>query len=178
MVVVEPGKQGMRTPCVQLADLRDQVSERRHRSLLKAVSWRIVGTVDTTLLSWIFTRTLGKALQIGGIELLTKIVLYYLHERIWLAAPWATRVVQENGIRVVRDEHRRSIAKGISWRITGTIDTILVALFVTGDYSKALSIGLTEVVTKVFLYYLHERAWLRIQLGRLKPGEVDNGGGI
>lgn len=154
------------------------MSERRHRSLLKAISWRLIGTVDTTLLSWIFTRTLGKALQIGGIELFTKIALYYLHERIWLAVPWAKTGVQENGVLVPRDEHRRSIAKGVSWRITGTIDTTLIAFFVTGDYSKALSIGLTEVLTKVFLYYLHERAWLRVQLGRLKPSEVNNGGGI
>ena len=48
----------------------------------------------------------------------------------------------------------------------------------TGDYSKALSIGATEVITKVFLYYLHERVWQRVQLGRLRPGEVENGGGL
>ena len=154
------------------------MSEKRYRSLFKGISWRIVGTVDTTLLSWIFTRTVGKALRIGGIEFFTKIFLYYLHERIWLAVPWARKVVEENGVPVPYDEHCRSIAKGVSWRITGTIDTTVIAFFITGDYRKALSIGLTEVVTKVFLYYLHERLWLRIQLGRLRPGEVDNGGGI
>lgn len=142
------------------------MSERRHRSLLKALSWRIVGTVDTTLLSWLFTRTLGKALQIGGIELFTKIVLYYLHERIWLAVPWAKQVVEEDGSIVVKEEHHRSVVKGVSWRITGTVDTIIIAFFITGDYSKALSIGMTEVVTKVFLYYLHERVWQRLEFGR------------
>ena len=156
----------------------ERMSEKRYRSLLKGISWRVVGTVDTTLLSWIFTKAIGTALKIGGIEFFTKIILYYLHERIWLAVPWAKKAVQEKGILVPRDEHRRSIAKGISWRITGTLDTTLIAFFVTGAYSKALSIGLTEVGTKVFLYYLHERAWLRVQMGRLRSGEVESGGGI
>lgn len=154
------------------------MSEKRHRSLCKGISWRLVGTADTIVLSWLFTRTLEKALHIGGIEFFTKILLYYLHERLWLALPWARTVVRQDGVRVASDGHRRSIAKGVSWRITGTIDTILVAFFVTGDYSKALSIGAMEIVTKVFLYYLHERIWQRIPLGRLPPVEQEHGGGI
>jgi uncharacterized membrane protein len=154
------------------------MSEKHHRSLVKGVSWRIVGTADTIFLSWIFTGTMGTALKIGGVEFFTKVFLYYLHERIWLAVPWARNVVKEDGVLVSKDGHRRSIAKGVSWRITGTVDTILVAFFITGDYSKALSIGATEVITKVFLYYVHERVWHRVEFGRLKPGEVENGGGI
>ncbi len=153
------------------------MSEQPHRSLFKAISWRIVGTLDTILLSWIFTRTIGKALQIGGIELFTKIFLYYLHERIWLSVAWAKKVTEKNGVLVTMEEHRRSVAKGVSWRITGTADTTLIAFLVTGDYSKALSIGMTEVVTKVFLYYLHERVWMRVHVGRQRSGEMDNGGG-
>lgn len=141
------------------------MSEERHRSLFKGISWRIVGTVDTTLLSWLFTGTLHKALRIGGIEFVTKIFLFYLHERVWLAVPWGRRMVEKNGSNVASDEHRRSIAKGISWRIVGTIDTMIIAFFVTGEYSKALSIGGTEVVTKVFLYYVHERIWQRVGFG-------------
>jgi uncharacterized membrane protein len=142
------------------------MSEKRYRSLFKGISWRIVGTVDTMLLSWFFTRTVGKALRIGGIEFFTKILLYYVHERIWMAVPWGQRVVANNGIHMARDGRRRSIAKGISWRITGTVDTVIIAFFVTGEYSKALSIGMAEVCTKVLLYYVHERAWQRLSLGR------------
>lgn len=151
------------------------MSEKRHRSLVKGISWRIVGTVDTTILSWLFTRTLGTALRIGGIELFTKIVLYYLHERVWLAVAWGQHVVNESGIAVKRDEHRRSLAKGITWRITGTIDTIVIAFIVTGRGSTALSIGLAEVVTKVLLYYVHERVWLRIPWGQRRRGTTTNG---
>ncbi len=58
-------------------------NERPARSLLKAVSWRVTGSLDTILLSWIFTQQLTIAIAIGSTEIVTKIVLYYLHERIW-----------------------------------------------------------------------------------------------
>lgn len=62
----------------------------------------------------------------------------------------------------------RSFVKALSWRFTGTIDTIVVSYLVTGKVKMALSIGLVELFTKVCLYYLHERAWNRIPLGRIK----------
>jgi uncharacterized membrane protein len=142
------------------------VNERRYRSLVKGISWRVIGTVDTTLLSWLFTGALHKAVRIGSIEFFTKIFLFYLHERIWLKVPWARTLVEEDGVLVPRDEHRRSVAKGLSWRITGTIDTIIIAFLVTGRGLQALSIGLTEVATKLVLYYWHERIWQRLNFGR------------
>lgn len=63
------------------------------------------------------------------------------------------------------DTHSRSFAKALSWRATGTIDTMIISLVVTGSIKLAATIGLTEVVTKSLLYYLHERAWLRIPYG-------------
>jgi uncharacterized membrane protein len=67
------------------------------------------------------------------------------------------------------DTHSRSFAKAISWRVTGTIDTMLISLIVTGSLKLAATIGLTEVLTKSLLYYLHERAWLKIPYGRRYP---------
>ncbi|MEX1002019.1 MAG: DUF2061 domain-containing protein [Crocinitomicaceae bacterium] len=49
--------------------------------------------------------------------------------------------------------------KTISWRIVGTIDTMVIAYLLTGELAIAFSIGSVEVVTKMILYYLHERAW-------------------
>ncbi|TPI47962.1 DUF2061 domain-containing protein [Mesorhizobium sp. B2-9-1] len=66
------------------------------------------------------------------------------------------------------DTHSRSFAKALSWRVTGTIDTMIISLVVTGSIKLAATIGLTEVVTKSLLYYLHERAWLKIPYGRKK----------
>ncbi|MCG8577086.1 MAG: DUF2061 domain-containing protein [Flavobacteriales bacterium] len=57
------------------------------------------------------------------------------------------------------DSNLRSILKTVSWRIVGTVDTLLIAYFLTGEVSIALSIGSVEVFTKMLLYYLHERVW-------------------
>ena len=54
------------------------------RTLLKAISWRVVGTLDTMALGWIVTGSPLVGLKIGALELVTKFVLYYFHERIWL----------------------------------------------------------------------------------------------
>ena len=53
------------------------------RSVVKALTWRILGTVSTTVLVFIFTRRFSISLAIGGLEFLSKIGLYWLHERAW-----------------------------------------------------------------------------------------------
>ena len=57
------------------------VSYKRH--ILKTISWRIIGTLDTILLSWIITGSFKVGLAIGGVEVVTKMGLYFLHERAW-----------------------------------------------------------------------------------------------
>lgn len=53
------------------------------RHLAKTISWRIIGTIDTMILGWVITGNLKMGLAIGGTEVLTKMVLYFLHERAW-----------------------------------------------------------------------------------------------
>ena len=53
------------------------------RHILKTITWRLVGTIDTVLLGWIITGSIETGLKIGGVEVITKMVLYYLHERLW-----------------------------------------------------------------------------------------------
>ena len=67
----------------------------------------------------------------------------------------------------------RSIVKAISWRTVGTIDTIIVSYFITGNLIMAASIGSIEVITKMALYYFHERAWNKLSFGKVKPPETD-----
>ena len=67
------------------------------------------------------------------------------------------------------DTHSRSFMKALSWRMTGTIDTMVISLVITGNMKMAAAIGGTEVITKSLLYYLHERAWLKIPYGRNAP---------
>lgn len=68
--------------------------------------------------------------------------------------------------REVSEKPVRSVAKAISWRIIGTLDTILVSWFLTGELKTALAIGTVEVITKMLLYFGHERIWNRINFGK------------
>lgn len=64
-----------------------------------------------------------------------------------------------------KDKHGRSFAKAVSWRALGSIDTFLLSLFFTGNIAAAGAIASTEVVTKIALYYFHERAWAHFNWG-------------
>ena len=61
--------------------------------------------------------------------------------------------------------HKRHILKTITWRIIGTIGTIILGWVISGNPTIGLSVGGAELVTKMILYYVHERAWYKIDFG-------------
>lgn len=71
----------------------------------------------------------------------------------------------------MKEKAYRSILKTISWRTVGTLDTIIIAYFITGDLTMAASIGSIELFTKMLLYYFHERTWNKISIGKVKEPE-------
>ena len=60
------------------------------------------------------------------------------------------------------DKPVKSVMKAISWRIVGTLDTMIISYIITGKITLALSIGSVEVITKTILFYFHERLWAHI----------------
>ncbi len=148
------------------------MQDSRARSIFKGITWRLVGTADTILLSWLITGDIGKALKIGGFEVFTKTILYFLHERIWLRI----------GQRKRRDSHFKSFGKAVSWRMVGTIDTIIISFVIINFFGseeqlkvpaifQASTIGLAELFTKIILFYVHERAWNGVKWGRRHDGD-------
>ena len=163
---------------------RGYTSGSPRRSLAKAVSWRLVGTLDTLVLSFLTLTFLGPVLGIEGAshaenvitssyialaELVTKVALYYVHERAWERVRWNLRT---DGRGNYREGNGRSVAKTASWRVLASFDTTLLALIFTGSPAAALSIGGLEVITKLGLYYLHERAWSRIGWGAAQDEQI------
>jgi uncharacterized membrane protein len=65
-------------------------------------------------------------------------------------------------------KHKRSLLKAITWRITGTADTFILSMLITRQIKFALAISATELVTKIVLYYFHERIWERFSWGKTK----------
>ncbi len=66
----------------------DKTSERPIRSIAKALSWRVVGTIDTLVVSYILTGEIVLAASIASVDFLTKLVLYFFHERFWNKIKW------------------------------------------------------------------------------------------
>jgi sulfate adenylyltransferase large subunit len=86
-------------------------------------------------------------------------------------APVSTSLLGKAVVRIARlfgasESHIRSIAKAMSWRATGSLDTFMIGWFITGNPAIAGSIAGTEIATKIALYYFHERAWALVPWGR------------
>ena len=124
----------------------------RKRHIAKTLTWRIIGSIDTFLISFILSGNINFGLSIASIEIFTKMILYYLHERFWYKF---SRM----------KTYKRHLFKTFSWRFVGTTDTILISTIVIGDPITGLNIGIIELLTKMFLYYFHEKIWYRFNYG-------------
>ena len=122
------------------------------RHIAKTVTWRIIGTLDTLILAWLISGNFEAGLKISGFELITKMVLYYIHERLWFQSKMA-------------DTNKRHIIKTFTWRAVGTTDTMILSTLVTGNPLTGLKIGGSETLSKMILYYFHEKLWYKINYG-------------
>lgn len=122
------------------------------RHLAKTITWRLIGTLDTVILSWYISGNSSIALQIGGFELISKMLLYYLHERAWFKSK-------------IKNPNKRHLLKTLSWRTIGTLDTIILSWLITGNPLTGIKIGGAEVFSKMILYFGHEKLWYQINFG-------------
>lgn len=67
------------------------MSEARKRAIAKTISWRILATATTILLVYLFTKRIDLSLEVGALEVVCKLILYYLHERGWNLIRWGYR---------------------------------------------------------------------------------------
>lgn len=137
--------------------------ESHYRSILKGISWRCIATADTILVVLLITCLNGNcsidnALKIGFFEFFIKLAVYYVHERIWQKILYGKEV-----------NPRQTLYKTISWRIIATTGTFIISGVILNSFDEiALFVAITELVSKFILYYIHERLWLRLPLGRIR----------
>ncbi len=140
--------------------MKQPKQESHIRSIVKGISWRLVATIDTILVVLLVTCLFGEcslelAGMIAGAEFILKLLIYYVHERIW-----------EFNRRNKEVSTKQTLIKSLSWRAVATTTTFLISGFMLDSYTEvALLIAGVELFTKFVLYYLHERLWLRIPLG-------------
>lgn len=133
------------------------------RSILKGISWRIIATFDTVIVVLIVTCFFGTcsletALKIGLSEFFIKLAIYYVHERIWESKRKGQEITTKT-----------TLYKTISWRIIATTTTFFIAGAVLEKFdSIALIIAGVESLSKFVLYFVHERIWLKLPLGRIR----------
>ncbi len=168
---------GPETPKPKL-DPRDPPEVKVWRSIAKAASWRTVGTIDTLILSYLLITYLGPifglqasegealkaASYIAITEIATKMILYFVHERIWAKLAWGITVVDE----ARSESYARTSTKTTTWRVIASMDTMLLGWIFTGNIATAISIGSLEVVTKLILYFFHERVWSKLSFGLIQ----------
>ena len=133
---------------------KSKVQKKRH--IAKTITWRIVGSLDTLMLATFFSGSFEIGGWIAITEVITKTILYYLHERVWYSYNWETK------------NKKRHLSKTISWRFIGTLDTLLLSWVFTGSPLTGVKIITGELITKMLLYYLHERAWYASNWGVIK----------
>ena len=122
------------------------------RHIAKTISWRVVGTLDTIVFAYIFIGDITTSLSLSGYTVVTKMIWYYLHERVWFHSP-------------ISNANYRHLIKTFTWRGIGTLDTVLISFLLTGDGNLALYIGGIETITKLILYFSHEKIWYKINFG-------------
>ena len=127
------------------------------RSLVKTVTWRLIGSMDTFVVSYIVTGTFEVALKIGGIGLCTKMIMYFVHELVWSKQKKKELTA------------KRSFFKTMTWRMIGSLDTFIISLFVLEAVATAATIGGIGFFTKSILYFLHERSWSKVKWLKTNP---------
>lgn len=158
----------------KLKNKRHIKGETKRRSVVKALTWRIIASLDTMIIAYFVTGgDFNKAISIGGFEIITKMVIYFFHERAWNNIKWGKRVEDLPNVKTA-DRKSRSIAKATSWRVLGSLDTFIISSFFTKNLKFASAIALIEIVTKPVLYFFHERIWNNIIWGKREFEQLEN----
>jgi len=124
----------------------------RKRHIAKSLTWRFIGTLDTFIFTWVITGNIIEGINLSAITTITKLVWYYIHEKFWFNSS-------------ITDSNKRHIIKTFSWRGIGTLDTIIFGWLLTGNTTTGLKIGIFETISKMLLYYIHEKLWYKSRYG-------------
>lgn len=140
-------------------------NEKHPRTIVKAVSWRVLLTLSHFVNGLIVTGSVMIGLKIAGWSALINTVLYYLHERTWNWLQWNRRADAEDN-HFFEDGHPRTTTKMITWRLIVNFSNFFIPYFATGSWGTAGAFFTIAVIVNMTLYYLHERGWNLIRWGK------------
>lgn len=126
------------------------VKNKRH--IAKSITWRVLGSIDTILISYLLYGNIVTSLSISSIEIITKTIMYFFHEKIWYQSS-------------VSDSRIRHLIKPFTWRFLATLDTIVISAILFNDIKIGAQLGLIEIFSKILLYYIHDKIWYKFKFG-------------
>ena len=166
--------------------MKNNIKSTYKRSIYKTFTWRVIASLDTAILAFLFsyygneilfflsdiglisidfevTETTVKesvtdGLLIGSIEIITKLIIYYFHERAW-------RIGWNKQSDSFHHSKKRSLYKAITYRIIGSLDTFIISSFIIKSAKLGGGVAIAEIITKPILYYIHERIWDKQSIG-------------
>ena len=166
--------------------MKTKIEKTYQRSIYKTFTWRVIASLDTAILAFLFsyygneifgffyqlglmsyefeiTETTVKesvtdGLLVGSIEIMTKLIIYYFHERAW-------RIGWKKQSDKFHHSKKRSLYKAITYRIIGSLDTFIISSFVIKSAKLGGGVAIAEIITKPILYYIHERIWDKQKIG-------------
>ena len=137
----------------------------KNRSLIKSISYRVIGFVNTFLISFLVIndgineKTIKYSLYLALLVLIIKAITYYLHERLWNIFDFGR--LNKTVIKM------RSFFKALTWRIVASTITLISAILITSNLDWTKSIVIYEFINGILIYYVHERIWNRLNWGRI-----------
>ena len=166
--------------------MKNRIQKTHQRSLYKTFTWRIIASLDTAILAFLFSyygdeiflffaqyglfssdfeitqttvkESINDGLLVGSIEIITKLIIYYFHERAW-------RINYKKQSDKFHHSKKRSMYKAITYRIIGSLDTFIISSFVIKSTKLGGGVAIAEIITKPILYYIHERIWDKQSIG-------------
>ena len=137
------------------------MKQSRKRHIAKTLTWRLVATGTTFILTLVFFKddpnATEKATWVAFFEAISKMIIYYYHERVWFS------------IKLNIRSSLRHLYKTLTWRVLASLTTFILAMLFfrdePGALEKATGIALVESILKMLFYYLHERAWHKSKFG-------------
>jgi uncharacterized membrane protein len=114
--------------------------------------------MDPEIVETTIQESVTDGLLIGSIEILTKLIIYYFHERAW-------RIGWQKQTDAFHHSKKRSLYKAITYRIIGSLDTFIISTFVIKSAKLGGGVAIAEILTKPLLYYIHERIWDKQSIG-------------
>ena len=166
--------------------MKNRIQKTHQRSLYKTFTWRVIASLDTAILAFLFSfygdeiflffaqygllssdfeitqttvkESINDGLLVGSIEIITKLIIYYFHERAW-------RINYKKQSDKFHHSKKRSMYKAITYRIIGSLDTFIISSFVIKSTKLGGGVAIAEIITKPILYYIHERIWDKQSIG-------------